>query len=162
MSTIIEGTTNNPETAESNSIGCKLYFSSKTHHQSAANSYATIMPATATIYSLHCITFFLKNWHGLHKHQLKPRLVGPYTGIHTVLGLKIHCIKVRLSLVIPQGLCSCLFKSCDRGGQSYKHSPHTQGKKTMENFQFSSAHHIILKATSLTNYHYYLRLACID
>ena len=61
-----------------------------------------------------------------------------------------------------QGLCSCLFKSCDRGGQSYKHSPHTQGKKTMENFQFSSAHHIILKATSLTNYHYYLRLACID
>ena len=100
MSTIIEGTTNNPETADSNSIGCKLYFSSKTHHQSAANSSATIMPATATIYSLHCITFFLKNWHGLHKHQLKPRLVGPYTGIHTVLGLKLYCIKVRLSLVI--------------------------------------------------------------
>ena len=62
----------------------------------------------------------------------------------------------------PQGLCSCLFKSCDRGGRSYKHSPNTQGKKTMENFQFSSAHNIILKATSLTNYHYYLRLACID
>ena len=28
---------------------------------------------------------------------------------------------------IPQGLCSCLFKSCDRGSQSYKHSPHTVG-----------------------------------
>ena len=40
--------------------------------------------------------------------------------------------------------------------------PPTQGKKTMENFQFSSAHNIVLKPTSLTNYHFYLRLSSID
>ena len=43
-----------------------------------------------------------------------------------------------------QGLCSSLFKSCDRGGRSYKHYPTHKGRKL---WKFSNFHLLITSFT---------------